>query len=127
MIREVSMAEPMTASAEIELVRGAYAAFNRREFETVLALMHSDVQWPNRIEGGYMVGPDAVREYWRRQFETLDSRVEPQAFSTEPDGRVAVRVHQVVRDKAGQVVVAKMVEHVYEFRNGLIASMEVRD
>ncbi len=110
------MAEPTTASVEVELLRRVYAAFNRREFETVLALMHPDVHWPNRIEGGFMRGPSAVREYWRRQFETLDSRVEPQAFTTEPDGRVAVRVHQVVRDKAGQVVVDKIVEHVYEFR-----------
>jgi hypothetical protein len=38
-----------------------------------------------------------VRDYWRRQFEQIDPRVEPRAFADAGDGRVAVTVHQVVR------------------------------
>jgi ketosteroid isomerase-like protein len=113
-------------SAEIELLRGMYAAFNRREIETVLALMHSDVDWPNGWEGGRVHGRPAVRDYWTRQFAVLDPRVEPQSFNAEEDGRIVVDVHQIVHDKQGKLVVDQMVRHVYEIRDGLIRSMEIR-
>jgi ketosteroid isomerase-like protein len=115
------------ASAGVELLRQVYQAFNRREFETVLKMMHAEVDWPNAAEGTRVHGPDAVRQYWKRQFETLDSTVEPQVFTNEPDGRIAVKVHQVVRDKSGRTVADRMVEHVYTLRDGLIASMEIRN
>jgi ketosteroid isomerase-like protein len=113
-------------SAEIELLHRVYAAFNRREIETVLATMHSDVDWPNGMEGGRELGKDAVRAYWQRQFKILDPKVEPQGFTTEPDGRIAVAVHQVVHDKSGKLLVDQIIHHVYEFRDGLIQSMEIR-
>jgi ketosteroid isomerase-like protein len=120
------MAEWPAASVEVELLHKIYAAFNRREFETVLAAMEPDVDWPNGMEGGRVRGVDAVREYWRRQFDMFDSRVEPQNFTTLDDGRISVDVHQVVHDKAGQLVADQMVRHVYEIRGGLIRSMEIR-
>jgi ketosteroid isomerase-like protein len=111
---------------EIELLRRVYAAFNRREIETVLAKMHPDVDWPNGWEGGREHGRDAVRNYWKRQFEVLDPNVEPQSFTPEKDGRIAVAVHQVVHDKSGKLVADQTVHHVYEIRDGLIRSMEIR-
>jgi len=112
--------------AEIELLQAMYVAFNRRDVETVLAAMDADVDWPNAMEGGRESGKAAVREYWRRQFEILDPRVEPRGFTTEKDGRIAVAVHQVVHDKTGKLLVDQMINHVYEFRGGLICSMEIR-
>jgi len=114
-------------STEVDLLRQAYEAFNRRDFETVLNLMHTDVDWPNGWEGGHVHGRDAVRSYWKRQFEVLDSTVEPQAFTTEADGRIAIRIHQVVHDKFGALLADQVVEHVYEIRGSLIASMEIRN
>ena len=60
------MAEIQTVAVEIELLHRAYAAFNRRKIESVLALMHADVDWPNGMEGGRVLGTGAVREYWTR-------------------------------------------------------------
>ena len=120
------MAEVHAASVEVELLRRVYAAFNGREFETVLAEMHPDVDWPNGWEGGRVLGKAAVRDYWKRQFEVLEARVEPQKFATEPDGRIAVAVHQVIHDKSGKLVADQMVQHVYEIRDGQIRSMEIR-
>jgi ketosteroid isomerase-like protein len=119
------MAELAVVSAEIELLQRVYAAFNRREIETVLAVMHGNVDWPNGMEGGRVLGKAAVRDYWTRQFEVLDPRVEPKSFTAEADGRIAVDVHQVVHDKTGKLVVDQMVRHVYEIRDGLIQSMEI--
>ncbi|HME35038.1 MAG TPA: nuclear transport factor 2 family protein [Candidatus Sulfotelmatobacter sp.] len=120
------MAELQVAAAEVELLRRVYGAFNRREIETVLAVMDDDVDWPNGMEGGRVRGKAAVRDYWRRQFEVLAPRVEPQRFTAEPDGRIAVEVHQVVYDKSGKLVVDQMVQHVYEIHDGLIRSMKIR-
>lgn len=121
------MTEMRAMSAEVELLGRIYAAFNRREFETVLSAMQDDVDWPNGMEGGRVLGKTAVREYWRRQFEVLDSKVEPKNFTKEADGRIAINVHQVVHDKSGKLVADQMVQHVYEFRDGRIQSMEIRE
>jgi len=110
----------------VELLQRVYTAFNRREIETVLAAMEADVDWPNGMEGGRVLGHGAVREYWRRQFEVLDPKVEPKKFIRDADGRIVVEVHQVVHDKSGKLVVDQMVRHVYEIRRGLIRSMEIR-
>lgn len=108
-----------------ELLKGAYDAFNARDIERALVLMQPDVDWPNGMEGGRVRGHDQVREYWRRQFTMIDSHVEPEDFDTQDDGRIAVRVHQVVRSPAGEVISDGRVTHVYSFRNGLVSEMEI--
>ena len=50
------MAEVQAVSAEIEMLQRMYAAFNRRDIETVLAAMQDDVDWPNGMEGGRVLG-----------------------------------------------------------------------
>jgi ketosteroid isomerase-like protein len=113
-------------AAETELLRQVYEAFNRRDIESVLARMADDVDWPNGWEGGREHGTAAVRQYWRRQFEVLDPHVEPIGFSEEPDGRVAVKVHQVVHERSGKLVADQIIQHVYEIRDGLIRRMDIR-
>jgi hypothetical protein len=111
---------------ERELLTSAYAAFNARDIDAVLATMHLDVEWPNGMEGGYVHGHREVREYWTRQWRAIDPHVEPRAFVAAPDGRIVVDVHQVVRDTAGNVVADQMVQHIYRIEYGLIRSMEIR-
>jgi ketosteroid isomerase-like protein len=120
------MVETQAVAAEIELLQRMYAAFNRRDIEQVLSAMQENVDWPNGMEGGRVLGKSAVRDYWTRQFQVLDPNVQPKKFTREADGRVAIDVHQVVRDKSGELVVDQMIQHVYQFRDGLIQSMEIR-
>jgi ketosteroid isomerase-like protein len=108
-----------------DLLRRAYAAFNARDIDGALALMHPDVDWPNGMQGGRERGRDAVRAYWERQFDVIDSRVEPEAFEELPDSRVSVRVHQRVRDPDGKVLSDGHVRHVYELRDGLVVRMDI--
>jgi hypothetical protein len=117
--------KPVTA-AEGAIVTTAYQAFNARDIEAVLATMHPDVAWPNGMEGGYVHGHRAVREYWTRQWALIDSRVEPLGLEADETGRIVVEVHQVVRDLAGQVKADRLVQHVYEIRDSLIVRMEIR-
>ncbi len=109
------------------LLRDLYAAFNDRDVERVLATMQDDVDWPNAFEGGRVAGRDAVRDYWARQFEQIDPRVEPRRFEVQDGGRIAVLVHQVVRDLDGTVLADHEVRHVYSFRDGRIARMDVSE
>jgi hypothetical protein len=118
--------EAEAIAPEVELLRRLYAAFNLREIESVLAAMEPGVDWPNGWEGGRVFGTAAVRDYWTRQFKALDPRVEPTGFAAEPDGRIAVTVHQVVHDREGKLLADQIIQHVYAIRHGLICSMEIR-
>ena len=108
-----------------ELLRRAYVAFNTRDIDTALALMHLDVDWPNAMAGGRVHGHEAVRKYWERQFSVIDSNVEPEAFEELADGRISVTVRQRVRDLDGTMISDGQVRHVYEVRNGLITRMDI--
>jgi len=110
-----------------QLLRRAYEAFNTRDIEGALATMHANVGWPNGMEGGRLHGHREVREYWRRQFDLIDSRVEPRQIEQRPDGQVIVTVRQVVRDGAGGVISENTVEHRYVFSEGLIERMDIYD
>ena len=109
------------------LLRRLYEAFNARDVARVLAFVHDDVDWPNAWEGGRVRGRRAVRDYWARQFEAIDPRVDPEAFTREDDGRFTVHVHQVVRDRAGELLADRRVTHVYTFREGLVERMDVTE
>ena len=113
------------AEAERTL-RSAYDAFNARDIEAALKVMHPDVDWPNAWEGGRVLGHDAVRDYWARQFGAISSQVEPQAFSEEPDGSVTVEVRQVVHQaQTGSLLSDELVRHRYRLQDGLVARMDV--
>jgi ketosteroid isomerase-like protein len=106
-------------------LRQGYGAFNSRDFDAGLATMHPDVDWPDMLEGRRLIGRDAVRAYWLAQFEAIDPHVEPLAFTPRDDDVVAADVHQVVRTRDGELVSDQMVEHVYTFREELVAAMDV--
>src|SRR5829696_373169 len=103
----------MTANDHEPLLRRTYDAFNARNIDAVLAVMHPDVDWPNAWEGGRVHGTEAVRSYWARQFEVIQAHVDPERFSLTADGCVLVEVHQVVRDLTGTLMSDGSVQHIY--------------
>jgi ketosteroid isomerase-like protein len=103
-----------------------YAAFNRRDLDTVLEAMDPEVDWPNAWEGGRVDGREAVRAYWERQFEQISSRVDPIGFGDEEGDEIVVEVRQVVRDPgSGALIDESIVRHRYRFEDGLIVRMDV--
>lgn len=111
------------------LLREMYATFNARDTDALLATMAPDVDWPNGWEGGRVVGHEAVREYWTRQWSEIDPTVEPEAISALGEGRVAVTVRQTVRSLAGDLLSEGTVIHTYAFDDatGLITAMEISE
>jgi ketosteroid isomerase-like protein len=109
------------------LLERLYERFNARDIDALLAALTSDVDWPNGWEGGYLRGRDEVRDYWTRQWAAIDGTVTPQAFSVEPDGRIDVTVHQVVKDLDGELISDSTVHHVYRLRGDQVEHMEIRE
>jgi hypothetical protein len=109
----------------MELLQRAYDAFNARDIDAALALMHPEVDWPNGFEGGREHGHEAVRAYWTRQWAQVDSHVDPLSFTEAPDGRVIVDVHQTIRELDGTLRGEAQVTHVYTVRDGLVARMDI--
>lgn len=107
------------------LMEAVYAAFNRRDIDGALARMRADVDWPKASEGGRVRGKEAIREYWTRQWAEYDPHVEPVEVTEDDAGRVEVRVHQVVRNAAGELLMDGDVWHVYTLRDGLIERMDL--
>ena len=113
-------------SADHQLLERAYRAFNSRDIDAALITMHADVAWPNGMEGGYLHGHAAVRDYWSRQWRLIDPHVEALRFDTDAAGCTVVQVHLLVRGLDGKLLKDEMVEHVYLIDAGLITRMEIR-
>jgi len=116
----------MSTEADTEaLLSRCYVAFNAREVEGALVLMHPDAAWSNSWEGGWVNGRDGVRHYWQRQWAAIDPCVEPRAFSWDAEQRVTITEHQIVRDLREKVLSDRTVMHVYAMQDGLVRRMEI--
>ena len=111
-----------------DILRAAYTAFNARDVEAALELMHAEVDWPNTWAGRRVTGHTAVAAYWTRQFESILSQVDPERFDHDPDGGITVTVHQVVRDaNTNEIQSDTHVLHRWWLEDGLVVRMDVLD
>jgi ketosteroid isomerase-like protein len=108
-----------------ELLKHLYDRFNARDMEAVLRTMHRDVVWANGLEGGHVYGRDGVRDYWTRQWATIDTHAEPVSFSIA-DGTATVEVHLSARDLQGNLLFDKMGGHIFQIEDGLIKRFDIR-
>lgn len=113
-------------SSDTELLEHLYDRFNARDIEAALATMHRDVVWANGMEGGHVYGHNGVRDYWTRQWATIDSRADPVGYSMGEDGIIDVEVHLTARDLKGKVVFDKVGVHAFRIENGLVRRFDIR-
>ncbi len=109
------------------LIAQAYSAFNQRDIDAALALMSENVSWPKASEGGRALGKEAIRSYWTRQWKEFDPHVEPLQIVDQEDGTTEVKVHQVVKSLAGDLLSDSEVRHVYSITDGLIDRMDLKE
>lgn len=119
---------------EIALVKRMYDCFNARDIEGVLAVLADDVAWANGMDGGYVHGPEAVREYWARQWMIVNPHVEPVGFNEAADGSILAEVRQTVRDLDGRPLEGqthglkdKTVIHIFRLQRGKVTRFDIRD
>src|ERR1700732_521907 len=108
-----------------DLLKAAYAAFNRRDIDAALEAMHPEGEWAHGVEGGTASRPRGAGEYCTRQWGAIDPYVEPLSFEEDGTGRVMVKVHQLVLDLKGTVIADLIVSHAYVFEDDLVKSMEI--
>src|SRR6201994_4035429 len=109
------------------LIARAYSAFNLRDIDGALALMSENVSWPKASEGGRVVGKEAIRSYWTRQWKEFDPHVEPLEVIDQESGTTEVKVHQLVKSLGGDVLSDSEVWHVFTVANGLIERMDLKE
>jgi SnoaL-like domain/Pentapeptide repeats (8 copies) len=107
------------------IIKKAYTGFNERNIDQVFSVMHPDVHWPRAFEGGHVIGYDAVRAYWTKQWSEINPAVEPISITERPDGKVEVEVDQLVKGQDGSTLFEGKVRHIYVIENGLILSMDI--
>ena len=112
-------------SANKEFLQNLYDAFNKREIETIISLMRPDVKWANGVEGGFVHGRDAVREYWINQFKDIQPELETLEFETDAKNRNVVTVHQIIKDLQGKVLADVTVHQIFTIEDGLVSVYEI--
>ena len=110
-----------------KLMTQIYAAFNRRDIDATLAFMSEDVSWPKASEGGRVVGKQAIRDYWTRQWTEFDPLVNVIDVIDREGGVTDVSVHQLVKDPRGNVLSDTELWHVYSITDGLIERMDIKE
>ena len=110
-----------------KFLQNLYDAFNKREIEKIIALMHPDVKWANGLEGGFVYGRDAVREYWTNQFKDIQPELETLKFETDEKNRDVVTVHQIIKDLEGNVLANATIHQIFTIKDGLITLYEIEE
>jgi hypothetical protein len=110
-----------------ELIAQVYSAFNQRDIDATLVLMSENVSWPKASEGGRVVGKQAIRDYWTRQWAEFDPRVDVLEVVDHEMGKTDVKVHQLVKNLKGDVLSDTELWHVYTIANGLIERMDIEE
>ena len=108
-----------------EFLQNLYDAFNKREIETIISAMHPNVKWANGVEGGFVYGRDAVREYWTNQFKVIQPQLETLKFETKENNRHIVTTHQIVKDLQGNVLADSVIHQIFTIEDGLISLYEI--
>ncbi|MCJ8281641.1 MAG: nuclear transport factor 2 family protein [Rivularia sp. ALOHA_DT_140] len=108
-----------------QFLQNLYDTFNNREIETIISFMCPDVKWANGMEGGFVYGRNAVREYWTNQFKDIQVELETLKFETDENNRNIVTVHQVIKDLQGNLLADATVQQIFTIEDGLISLYEI--
>jgi ketosteroid isomerase-like protein len=112
----------------VELVRAAYAAFNRRDFEAVREFLDPDLEWHpylGVIEGSIYRGRDAVVKMWSDLDDSFGGslRVEPSEL-IDCGEQVVVVIQARATGSGSGAEVHQSWAQVATIRDGLICHVE---
>lgn len=107
------------------LIKNAYSAFNARDIDAILQVMHPEVKWSKAWEGDYAKGHKELSAYWQRQWKEINPNVTPVGFHERENGTLEVEVNQLVKDPEGNILFDGKVKHVYVINDGLLQQMDI--
>jgi ketosteroid isomerase-like protein len=117
----------LSERSNLEIVRTALEAFNRRDFEAALDLMSDDVTWVPflaKTETPLLRGKDEIREAWARQFDVMDLEVEVERLTASDESRVVSETRMRGRGLGSELAVDAAFVQLVTFRDGLVSSVE---
>jgi hypothetical protein len=101
-----------------------YEALSRRDIPGALETLHADADLPDQLEGGRIVGHEALRAYWLGAFDLIVSESAVASFQPTSEDEGIVRVHHHVTGVEGGLWTDSETAYRVWFRDGLIARME---
>ncbi len=116
----------MPESPRVQLVREAYEAYNAGDFESVLALLHDDVELlppPSSLEPEPIRGVQAVREYMAPNLFD-EQQAEPLEILEEGE-RVLAIVHARARGRGSGVEVDQTLFHLFTLSGDRASRFEI--
>lgn len=114
------------SSSNVEIVRRAFDAWARRDFEAALALSDPEVVLhdPGRT-GATFRGHDDLLRFWEEWLENWDEyRVEPKEFIEEGD-EVFVASDQTGRASLTGIEVSQDLFQVFKLRDGVLVELRI--
>jgi ketosteroid isomerase-like protein len=109
------------ATANVETLRGGYAALNGGDLSEVLALLHPDLEWQEDSaspEAGVHRGRNTFERFLRSWLESFDDfRIEPEEIIEDGDRLIAL-VHQSGKGRASGIAVEVRIAHVWTVEDG---------
>jgi ketosteroid isomerase-like protein len=119
----------VTSDFNIERIRGAMEAFNRRDFDEALEIAADDFTWQAflaQTETPLLRGKEAIKEAWTNQVETLDLKVEPQQVEPVGELSVVVTAELVAHGTGSRIRLTQPIVWLWTFnQEGLGKSIEV--
>jgi ketosteroid isomerase-like protein len=109
-----------------EVVRAGYEAFNRRDFDAVLALGHDSITWKPffTVETDILRGKEEVLAAFHRQIDALDATIEISELTALDETRVLVVGTWRGRGSGSGIPVEQTSAQVFTVEEGLIRSVE---
>ncbi|HEY7633654.1 MAG TPA: nuclear transport factor 2 family protein [Thermoleophilaceae bacterium] len=116
------------SDANVEVVRRAIAAYNRRDVESLREINHADVEvdWSasRGLDAGVYTGISEVLGFFQSYFDTLDQvEIEPEEFVESGDLVVVPNVAHI-RGRDGIAAVARSAL-VFEVHGGRVARLRL--
>ena len=115
------------AQRDIERVRAAYAAWNARDLDATLEIVHPDIEVAQdpQIPGAVAVtGKQAFKRWLESFYETWESFEITPTDIRQADDRVLVIAHVNARGKTMSVPVETDPAHLLTFRQGQVVRWE---
>lgn len=109
----------------IEVLRAAYAAFNRGDIEAAVASFDPQIEWIEPVEfpgGGSYRGRDGAKQYLSHSRNSMEGASEPEQFIVVRD-HIVVYVYAHVRPKGASAWQEVRLADVYTIRERNIVAM----
>jgi ketosteroid isomerase-like protein len=114
-----------------DLARRGWEAFNRRDFDTLLDMVHPDMEWrpaqgPGGVEGEVYRGRDAYRDWLYKELPEVweDFHAEELEFEDAGDDRVSVSGYVVGTGRGSGAEIRVPFSQLGWFRNGKVIRID---